>query len=62
MNLLLAFLTTLPWWRWPLAVIALLFCAWVWFRPDFLITGTVKGFRQRRVVSEKNREDESGQR
>lgn len=62
MNLFLAFLTTLPWWRWPLAVVALLFCAWVWFRPKAGITASVTKFWQRSAAPTKGTEDEPGDR
>lgn len=62
MNLFLAFLTTLPWWRWPLAVIALLFCARVWFRPKVGIRASVTKFWQRAATPDKRIEDERNDR
>ena len=62
MNLLLAILTTLPWWRWPLAVVALLFCAWVWFRPELDIAASVTKFWQRTDPPDKRAEDERSDR
>jgi hypothetical protein len=41
----------MPWWRWPLALFALLFCAWVWFRPNFEVTTAIAKAWHRLVAS-----------